>query len=372
MAKARHTPPCDAEIIQEIKARATTNLPNCEIIQTVVIKRGPKTYKTASVLQFKNPETGKISHRQLVFNDYPFRVGAGFGWGVEDRLAHWRCENDEIEQVAAFLASYDQARKPGDYTVIEGRPTPTLEELLKAIGTLNSPNLSGIIAALAERSVELRTLPPLGETDNRRMVASALRAAHRMTALNTLRHLIKTEAEEEEFQNLLDANWWMLGGQYVEKIEKRQWTDEETIDMMLKSADNNYDIIELKRSNAVLFKQHRKKWIVSADVNDAVNQAGHYISEIERQRDHFIARYKVDLYKVRAKILIGHVDEDHPDVETQRLALRMYNSHLHRIEVIPFDGLVRICDQVVHANLEESRHSAAAPSEDNDGEVVPF
>ena len=89
----------------------------------------------------------------------------------------------------------------------------------------------------------------------------------------------------------------MLGGQYVEKVPKRDWTDEENLDIMLKSADNGYDIIELKRSDALLFKKHRNKIIVSADVNDAVNQAGHYISEIERQRDHFIARYSTDLYK---------------------------------------------------------------------------
>ncbi|REJ88261.1 MAG: hypothetical protein DWQ35_19980 [Planctomycetota bacterium] len=48
-------------------------------------------------------------------------------------------------------------------------------------------------------------------------------------------------------------------------------------------SDNLYDIIELKQSKAPLFKQHRNKMIVSADVNDAVNQAGRYNSEeIER------------------------------------------------------------------------------------------
>jgi hypothetical protein len=371
MSEKQHTQPSDTEIIQEIRTRSV-KLANCIGSHSTIIKRGPKTYKVASVLQFTNPDTGEKGHRQLTLNDYPFRVGTGIQWDKKDRLAHWRCQDDEIQQLLVFLSTYDQAEAPGTYTVIEGRPTPTLQELLKAIGTLNSPNLSGIIAALAERSVELRTLPPLGETDNRRMVASALRAAHRMTALDTLRQLIQTNAREEEFQRLLDANWWMLGGQYVEKIEKRHWTDEETLDMMLKSADGNYDIIELKRSNVPLFKEHRKKWIVSSDVNDAVNQAGHYISEIDRLRDHFVGRYKVDLYKVRAKILIGYIDDDDSNAEAQRLALRMYNSHLHGIEVIPFDGMVRICNQVIHANQEESKHAAPSPSEDADATVVPF
>ncbi|MCB9924860.1 MAG: DUF4263 domain-containing protein [Planctomycetaceae bacterium] len=163
----------------------------------------------------------------------------------------------------------------------------------------------------------------------------------------------------------------MLGGQYVEKIPKRHWTDEENLDMMLKSADNGYDIIELKRSKAPLFKQHRNKIIVSADVNDAVNQAGHYISEIERQRDHFIARYHTDLYKVKAKVLIGHIADDDEEQIGKRLALRMYNSHLHNIEVVTFDGLVRTSDQIINANLGESTHSAAPPLA-GQGEVIPF
>ena len=370
MSKRTHTPPDDSQIIQEITAR-TVKLPNCIGSQSTIIKRGPRTYKVASVLQFENPENGNTK-RQLNLNGYPFRVGTGIQYDVDDRLAHWRCQDDEIQKLLVFLSTYDQAKTPGAYSVIEGRPSTTLEELLKAIGSLDSPNLSGIITALAERSVELQDLPPLGETDNRRMVASALRAAHRMTALDTLRNLITTNAIEEDFQKLLDANWWMLGGQYIQKIDKRNWTNEETLDMMLNSADGNYDIIELKRSNVPLFKKHRKKWIVSSEVNDAVNQAAHYISVIERQRDHFIAKYHIDIYKVRAKVLIGHIDGENPDEEAQRLALRMYNSHLHRIEVISFDGVVRICDQVIQANQEESKHAAAPSTEDEKDMDISF
>ncbi len=363
MPKKRYSPPDQAEILQEINVRAT-KIPNCEVIQSAVLKPGPKTYKVASVLQFRNPATSEVTHQELHLNDYPFRVHSGIKWEVRDRLKHWGCKDDEIEQLRIFLSTFEKATTPGEYTVIEGAPTPPFQELLKAVGQLESPNLPGLIAALAERSADLRTLPPLGETDNRRMVASALRAAHRANALDRLYQLIRDDAEECGFQKLLDQNWWMLGGQYVEKIPKRQWTCEENLDMMLKTADGNYDIIELKRSNALCFKEHRKKVVVSSEVNDAVNQAGHYISEIERQRDHFIARYNVDLYKVRAKVLIGTIADDSPDADKQRLALRMYNSHLHRIEVITFDGLIRIADQVVHANREESKH-AASPQDDS-------
>lgn len=370
MGKRKHTRPSEEEFLVSIKSRQSSIL-NCSLTQNCVIKNGPQTYKVASILQFTNPTSGEVSHCELHVNDYKFRVGTGIQWDVKDRLKHWGCKDDEIEKLRAFLDTYKDANAPGEYTVMEGKPSPSVQELFDLLSELESPNLVGVISILAERSEELQKLPALGETDNRRMVASALRASHRMTAQNQLRKLIDEDAEEEEFQQLLDQNWWMLGGQYVEKIPKRHWTDEENLDMMLKSADNGYDIIELKRSKAPLFKQHRNKIIVSADVNDAVNQAGHYISEIERQRDHFIARYHTDLYKVKAKVLIGHIADDDEEQEGKRLALRMYNSHLHNIEVVTFDGLVRTSDQIINANLGESTHSAAPPPA-GQGEVIPF
>jgi len=369
MSNQRHERPTEEEFLLSIKARQS-RIPNCSLTQNCVIKDGPQTYKVASILQFTNPTSGEVTHYELHVNDYPFRVATGIQWDVKDRLKHWGCKDDEIENLRAFLDTYKDADAPGEYSVIEGKPSPSIQELMKLIGELESPNLSGVISVLAERSAELQSLPPLGEIDNRRMVAAALRASHRMTALNQLQKLIEEDAEEEEFQKLLDNNWWMLGGQYVEKIPKRHWTDEENLDMMLKSADNGYDIIELKRSKAQLFKRHRDKTIVSAEVNDAVNQAGHYISEIERQRDHFIARYNTDLYKVKAKVLIGHVGDDEEDQEEKRLALRMYNSHLHNIEVVTFDGLRRTSDQIIHANLGESTHAATPPA--GDDEEIPF
>lgn len=370
MSKKKHERPNEDEFLLSIKAQQSS-IPNCSVTQNCVIKNGPQTYKVESILHFTNPTTGDVSHYELHVNDYPFRVGTGIQWDVKERLKHWGCKDDEIEKLRAFLETYKDADAPGEYTVIEGKPSPSFQELLRLLGEVESSNLAGVISVLAERSEELQTLPPLEEQDNRRMVAAALRASHRMTALNELRRLIEEDAEEEEFQKLLDRNWWMLGGQYVEKIPKRHWTDEENLDIMLKSADNGYDIVELKRSKAPLFKRHRNKIIVSADVNDAVNQAGHYISEIERQRDHFIARYNTDLYKVKAKVLIGHIGDDDEEQEAQRLALRMYNSHLHNIEVITFDGLVRTSDQIIHANLGESTHSATQP-QPVDGEDIPF
>jgi hypothetical protein len=78
-------------------------------------------------------------------------------------------------------------------------------------------------------------------------------------------------------------------------------------------------------------------------------------------------RYGIDTYKLKAKVLIGHLRPNEPEVSEKRRALSMYNSHLHRIEVITFDQLHAIGQNVIDANAGESGEGGARPDHD-----VPF
>jgi len=311
---------------------------------------------------------------ELRLNDFPFRVDKGIDFTAKERLAHWSCEDAEIEQLRIFLNNFKDADAPGEHVVIKNRPDPSFEKLLESLGSddIDAGQLIGLISALADRTQELRQLPELGETDNLRMVAAALRVAHRTNSLGKLFELIEAETVEQEFQTLLESNWWMLGGQYISMIPRREWTVEDSLDILLQTADRYFEIIELKRSNASAFVQDHGNWIVSGEVNRAVNQAAHYISEIEANRGNLLRKYKVDFYKLKAKVLIGYLPDDDNAEEAKREALRMYNSHLSHIEVITYDELARIADNVVHANLGESGQENTTTNkviEDND---IPF
>ena len=335
MSRKSHEPPDEDEFVQLIKANTPSNS-NIQIVQRVVIKCGPQTYKTASVLQIKDPKTGEICHKQLHVNSFPFRVGSGVDFSEKQRLNRWTCEDGEIEQLRIFLENFDEASTPGEHTVVKGRPVPGFEDILEAIKgrDIDSTQLIGLVAALADRVTDLRKLPELGESDSVRMAAAALRVAHRNHALKRLRKLIDEESLEQEFQKLLEQNWWMLGGQYISMIPRREWTIENSLDLLLEGADRYFEIVELKRSNAQLFVRDHGNWIVSAEINKAVHQAAHYISEIEADRGNLIRKYKMDLYKLKAKVLIGRISEDEEDETEKRESLRMYNSNLHRIVII--------------------------------------
>ncbi len=235
-------------------------------------------------------------------------------------------------------------------------PAPEVTSIVHAVA--DNSGLACLISALADRVSELCALPKLEKDDGRRMVAAALRASQRADEIKLLRQYIDANEVENKFQDLLDANWWMLGTQYVERVEKRQLTMEEKYDILLRSADGFFDIIELKRAHAELFVEDHGKWIVSSGVNRAVNQTAHYISEIEALRDSINRRLVIDIFKLQGFVIIGYLEDNDPDVAEKRVALRMYNSHLHRIRVLTYDELVRIAEQVVSANTGEIKYAS--------------
>jgi hypothetical protein len=172
MAEKRHKLPTETEFIQEITARAA-NLPNCEMMHKTVIKSGPKTYKFAVVLQFTDPKTGDVTHRELRLNSYPFRVATGIDYSEDNRLARWSCRDQEIERLRLFLENYQGITQPGKHRVVPSDMAAAFEQFVKALGSadLKTPQLMELIGVLAERASDLRSLPELGESGKLRMVA---------------------------------------------------------------------------------------------------------------------------------------------------------------------------------------------------------
>ena len=84
-------------------------------------------------------------------------------------------------------------------------------------------------------------------------------------------------------------------------------------------------------------------------------------------------RYEFDPFKLRAKVVIGHIMKGVPNEQVRREALRRYNAHLHAIEVITYDELVRIGGQVVEADRAESQSPQPPPPTAPSGDGgVPF
>lgn len=90
-----------------------------------------------------------------------------------------------------------------------------------------------------------------------------------------------------------------------------------------------------------------------------------YIEEVERHRDHIIAQDEADTLKIRARAIVGR-----DGTTEQQATLRNFNAHLHRIEVITFDQLLRIAERVL--SVFRGDQSESAPSPDGFDDDIPF
>jgi hypothetical protein len=115
--------------------------------------------------------------------------------------------------------------------------------------------------------------------------------------------------------------------------------------MLRRTADNYLEVVEIKTPlKEPLFRHDpsHDSYAPGSALSLAIGQVVNYIDAIERNRDGIIAKDGCDPSKIRARIIIGS-DGD----LNQQAALRNLNGHLHRIEVITFDQLLRIADRVL-------------------------
>lgn len=152
---------------------------------------------------------------------------------------------------------------------------------------------------------------------------------------------------EGSFQQHLKNNPWMFGSEYSELLSRRHWTRDDQLDYMLRRTVDNYlEIVEIKTAfteSLFVHDRDRDLYYPSSRLSPVIGQVMRYIEEVERNRDSILTKDDADTLKIRARAIVGR---DHPGGESA--ALRNLNSHLHRIEVITFDQLVRIAERVLN------------------------
>src|SRR5690349_21407027 len=101
-------------------------------------------------------------------------------------------------------------------------------------------------------------------------------------------------------------------------------------------------LIALHRRPLFRYDESHRSHYAGASLSLVIGQVQKYLEEVDAGRYEIRFRDNEDPNKVRAKIIIGR-DID----EAQRQALRRFNGHLHRIEVLTFDQLSRTAGQVI-------------------------
>jgi hypothetical protein len=178
-------------------------------------------------------------------------------------------------------------------------------------------------------------------------VAAALNLASFRQEVQALETLIERDAREGDFQSLLTRNPWMFGSEYSKLVDLREVTAGQQQDFMLRrTADSYLEIVEIKTALGGVplfqFDRSHRSYYARAELSQVLGQVMGYLEEIDSLRDNIERRFGEKVNKVRAKVFIGRdVNDD------QIAALRRFNSHMNRVEILTFDQLLNTARQVV-------------------------
>lgn len=323
-----------------IRVRAETANPNIRKARDVVVRRGPKAWKVASLLDFGPPGTEEVSKRTLTCRTFQRKTIPEAGYDFGQPTQSWFCDDEEIDRLQAFLDA--ELGPPGDYALVDR--ASQAGALVDAIGAgrVDPEGLLDVLGALLDNAAILDALKGSSVAS---LLASAVEVHRHREVIDELAELIVTEGTTEpDLQRLLEREWWLFGGRYVKRLDRRQFSALDQLDFALIRADGGAHIIELKRADVdKVVVRHRNHLAVGPEVNLAVNQAMNYLTEFDRQEDYLTRTFGIDCRRVHATVVIGH--PDHNSIEgissdAFHQTIRTYNSHLARVEVVSYADLI--------------------------------
>ena len=318
-----------------VRVQDSFSVPGLQRTETAYLKEGPKTWKTASLLWFgKSPDT--ISHVEFHGRDWS---PSGNGW-TETVERRWSCRDAEVDALREFLTA--ELFGVGEYSLVSA--DGALGVLLKHIRDRRVG--PGIIAALAGQLTEqVELVSTLDEIESVQLLGMAFNLRRQREVTDQFERLVRDPATTEpQLQAVLEDNWWLLGGNYVARVDRRHLTLLDQFDIPLLRADGVLHVIELKKANVRgAVRRHRQHCIVGPEVNSAVGQAANYLRSVDEQRHLIGGEHEIECRRAFASVIVGYPEHNaQPDVThtEYREAIRTYNSHLSRIEVLTYEDLI--------------------------------
>jgi hypothetical protein len=363
--------------LDDVKIRINKSYKNPSVrsITQAVLKEGPRAFKIATMLEVINPKNGEFHHYSLKI-DHIDKTKAGWFYKAEKSVRLEGKKPDEIEKLYLFLQAAYQNEfddKSGELHLISSIDYAKLENILDSIPNIADTDklqlVKNILSQLDGSNSSVTEFASVFESSNGetlRHIAAASRMVEYTHALNELKQLIDDPStDEKKFQKHLEVNPWMFGSEYSELLPRRTWTRDDRLDYMLrKTVDNYLEIVEIKtafQESLFLHDTSHDSYYPSARLSPVIGQVIRYIEEVERNRDSILAKDCADTLKIRARVIIGRDGSDE-----HQAALRNFNAHLHRIEIITYDQLLRIAERVL------SVFSTSGENHDVEEDEIPF
>lgn len=349
-----------------IKVNADLKNPNVHRIENAVLKEGPQAWKVASLLYLGPPGTAEVKQTTLQCRTYPRKKIPEAGYDFLAPTFKWSCDDGEIDRLKHFLNA--QLGEPGTYEVV---PTESATgALLQALveGNVDSAAVIEVVRGLAGNAAIVEAL---SGTPVASLLAAAVELYRHREVHEELRRLIGDEATTEpNLQDILEREWWLFGGRYVRRLDRRQFTAFDQVDFVLERTDGAAHIIEIKKANVPASVVHYRRHLsVGKEVNLAVNQAMNYVRQFDRFEATLREDFGIDCRRVHATVVIGHPDHNGVDdvsAEQFHQTYRSYNSHLARVEVISYAELLATAENDIASLVQRVERGGEDPAPPDD------
>lgn len=320
--------------------------PNYFGLEGATIKKGRDVCKTVEIALYGDPSTGEVRSRVLRFATFRrAKGGSGFDFQKPEDRSSWFCEDKEIDKLLAFLK--DEVDQPGRYRVIDAQsPVAELLHLVKD----RPSEVTALLKVLSAQTDPALIGKVLAQTEGGLSGAEQAVLVSRRKLLERVVALARTpNVTEPDLQQAIGDAWWIFGGRYIGVFPRRDLLHLDQHDIPLRTADGSLHIVELKAPRIPgLIRKHRNHWIVGDEVHEAAMQATNYIRTADELGLATALHLReelgidIDLRRVFATVVIGH--RYHADMKGMPeaqfdLALRTYNAHINRVQVITYDAL---------------------------------
>jgi hypothetical protein len=299
-------------------------------MQSVELKTLGNTFKTAS-LSFYGSDPTNPSNSRLEIKQYR-RVLGGFDFDRPPEIKFY-LENDEIQVLKAFLGG--QFIGDGYYVRVDSK------EMAKEVAKYNAEELGDVLAAISDKTHLVEAIQASGHAD---FLADYVTNERKRVEIGHLETAVwDKDSGEADLQKILQRNPWMFGGQYVAVRRERSLVLGDQFDVPLVTADGSLHLVELKKAHITpLIREHRKHLMMGGEVHAAVSQTQNYLRSLDEDRHRIHAEFGIDVRRVHATVVIGHVDHDNDPMPPEKVyeTLRTYNSYMSRIAVMTYDQLV--------------------------------
>ncbi|MAY03192.1 MAG: hypothetical protein CMQ38_09495 [Gammaproteobacteria bacterium] len=344
--------------LEDVKIRITKSYknPSVRTITQAVLKEGPRAFKIATLMEVINPQTNEFHHNNLKI-DHVDKKKAGWFYEADKSVRLEGKEPDEIEKLYLFLhAVYEKSLEDssGEIHLITSADYAKLENVLAAISNITESDklqlVGNLLSQLDENKSNLEMFIKAfqeSKSETLKYIATASRLVDYSQALDKLRELVENPVTtERQFQDHLEEHPWMFGSEYSELLPRKTWTRDDRLDYMLrKTVDDYLEIVEIKTAFTeplFLHDASHNSYYPSSKLSPVLGQVTRYIEEVERNRDSILAKDGFDTLKIRARVIVGRDGS-----KEHQSALRNFNAHLHRIEILTYDQLIRIAERVL-------------------------